>query len=251
MMAAVPLAAGDVPLFPLPLHLVRTIDDPIAGASVRVDEYCTGNRIITVNGSKTAIADYDRQEILEIDRAAATYSIARFDEIASARAALAPPSSRKETWTTTPLGVRGLAGGRSADVFEIVNADAEKIRVELRVDRELAVSRKAFDALVGAAYPNRPTEQQNAVARACARARSVAAETVVADSYGIPLEQAITFENGTEKALTIRNSIVSVTNDLPPPEVLAIPAGAKLIESRAARMQKILKELKDLPTPHP
>ncbi len=142
-------------------------------------------------------------------------------------------------------------GFRVEYLFEIVKAAPEKVAVQARVDRQLAVSRRAFDALMGAAFPNHPTEQQNAVARACARSRVVTAEATGEDSYGIPLEQAITFESGSDKPLTVRTSIVSVTNDLPPPEVLAIPAGAKLIESRVSRMEKSLKELKDLPAPHP
>lgn len=248
-MIAVSLAASDVPLFPIPLHLVRTIEDPIAGAKVRVDEYCTGNRIITVNGSRTAIVDYDRRELTEIDRGAASYSVARFDEVAAAQMPLAPASGN-ETWKTTPLGVRSSADGRNADAFEIVSSGPEKVKVELRVDRERSVSRSAFEALVGSAYPNRGSEQQNAVALACARTRAVsAADASGAESYGIPLEQTITFEAGSGKTLTIRNSVISVTNELPPPDVLTIPAGAKLIESRAARMQKALRELKE-PPPH-
>jgi hypothetical protein len=252
LIVAARLAAADPPLFPTPLHIVRSIEDPLASATVRVDEYCTGNTIVTVNGRRTAIVDYDRQEVIEIDRAGSTYSVAKFDEIARAQATFAPASPKTGSWTTTPLGVRAASDGRVADAFEIVGSSPEKVKVDLRVDRERSVSRKALEALVGSAYPNRASEQQNAVARACARSRVASvAETSASDSYGIPLDQAITFEAGSGRTLTLRNSVISVTNDLPPPEVMAIPAGARLVESRSARMEKSLKDLKELPAPHP
>jgi hypothetical protein len=51
--------------------------------------------------------------------------------------------------------------------------------------------------------------------------------------------------------VTVRNAIVSVGNERPSADVLAIPAGAKLVESRAERMRKALEDLKDPPAPHP
>jgi hypothetical protein len=256
-LAAAPLAAAsDTPLFPTPLHLVRRVEDPIASATVEVDEYCTGNKIITVNGSRTAIVDYDRQELLEIDRAAATYSVARFDEIAKSRAGVAPAippvsaaaiGGATQAWKTTPLGVRESRAGRSADAFEIVGSAPENVKVEVAVDRQVTLSRRALDAITGSGYPNRTSDQQEAAARACARTTANARieTTSVAESYGLPLEQSITIEADGNTRLTVRNSIVRVTNDLPPPEVLAIPAGAKLVESRAAQLQKTLKELEE------
>jgi hypothetical protein len=111
----------------------------------------------------------------------------------------------------------------------------------------VTLSRRALDAITGSGYPNRTSNQQEAVARACARTTANARieTTSVAESYGLPLEQSITIEADGNTRLTVRNSIVRVTNDLPPPEVLAIPAGAKLVESRAAQLQKTLKELEE------
>ncbi len=218
------LAAAEGPLFPLPLHLVRRVEDPIANKSAEIDEYCSGNRIITVDGYKTVIVDYERQEMREIDRARSEYSVARFDEIAAANAATRPPAAR-DRWSTTPLGVKASAG-RSADAFEIAVSGPEAIKIEVKIDRELSLSRKAFDALAGAAYPNELTPQHEALARAAMRERAVAAVAETAGSYGIPLEQTITFDVDAHTHLTIRNAIVSITNDLPPPEALASPAGA-------------------------
>jgi hypothetical protein len=249
LLIALPLLASDAPLFPVPLHLVRRVEDPIAGSTVEVDEYCSGNRIITISGSRTAIVDYEHQELLEIDRAAYTYSIATFDEIARSKAVFDRPRPTNEStasiaWKTTPLGVTQSRTGRSADSFEITT---DKIKVQVAVDRQVTLSRAALDAISGAGYPNKSSDQQEAVARVCARNADVpGAKTTGVVAYGLPLEQSIAFEAGAATPLTVRNTIVRMTNELPPPELLAIPAGAKLVDSRAAQMQKVLRELGDV-----
>lgn len=55
-------------LFPRPLHIVRRVEDPVAGTSATLHEYCAGDQIVTVHGSRVVIADYARQQLLEIDR---------------------------------------------------------------------------------------------------------------------------------------------------------------------------------------
>jgi hypothetical protein len=253
LLVAVPLLASDAPLFPVPLHLVRRVEDPIASSTTEVDEYCTGNKIITIHGAKTAIVDYERQELLEIDRAASTYSVASFEEIAAARAIAEPSIPRpakiestaaRESWKTTPLGSKLTTAGRSADSFEITTSS---VKVEVAVDRQVTLSRAALDAISGASYPNKATDQQEAIARACARTADPHAESAGGGSYGLPLDQSITVDADPKTHLTIRNSIVRVTNDLPPPEMLAIPAGAALVESRPARMVKQLRQLEQAP----
>ena len=257
LLVAVPLLAGDAPLFPVPLHLVRRVEDPIANSTTDVDEYCIGNKIITIRGAKTAIADYERQELLEIDRATSTYSVASFDEIAAARAVAEPSAPRRnkiestavhESWKTTPLGAKLTTAGRSADSFEIT---ASGVKVEVAVDRQVTLSRAALDALSGASYPNKTTDQQEAIARACARGSEAHVETAGGGSYGLPLDQSITVDADPKTHLTLRNTIVRVTNELPPPELLAIPAGAALVESHAARMVKTLIEIEHAPPPRP
>lgn len=258
LLIAGPLLAADAPLFPVPLHLARRVQDPISNVVTEVDEYCSGNRIITIRGAKTAVADYERQELLEIDRAASTYSVASFEEIAAARSigdAGGPRRSKieasavGESWKTTPLGAKPTTSGRSAESFEVT---ANGVRVEVAVDRSIALSRAALDALSGASFPNKATAQQEAIARACARTGEAHAEIAGAGSYGLPLDQAITVDADPKTHLTLRNTIVRVTNELPPPELLAIPAGAALVESRAAQMTNQLQELERSPkTPRP
>lgn len=78
----VPSAQAAEPLFPAPLHITRQIQDPLAGTTVVLDEYGYGNRLVSVRGSKTSIADYERGELTEIDRDTATYSVTRFEALA-------------------------------------------------------------------------------------------------------------------------------------------------------------------------
>ena len=253
LLIAVPLLASDAALFPVPLHLVRRFEDPISNVTTEVDEYCSGNKIITIRGAKTAVVDYERQELLEIDRTASTYSVATFEEIAASRSIADPSipgrgriqtSAARESWKTTPLGAKPTAAGRSADSFELTTSN---VRVEVAVDRSVTLSRAALDALSGASYPNIATDQQEALAHACARRGQVQAELAGNGSYGLPLDQTITVDADPKTHLTVRNTIVRVTSELPPPEMLAIPAGAALVASRPARMMKQLQELEKAP----
>ncbi len=243
---ASPLAAADAPLFPQPLHLVRRVEDPIANRTSEVDEFCVANEIITIDGFKTVVVSYDREEVLEIDRAASTYSVARFEEIAAVNALTRPPAQKSTTRaTTTALGVSTSLAGRSADAFSIV---ADEVTIDLRVDRVISVSRKAFDALTGANDPNENDARHDAIARAAMRPSISSA--VAEASYGLPLELSITFDAGRGTHLTIRNAIVRMDSESPPAELLSIPAGSKLVPSRAAKLRKSLEDLKD-PPPHP
>src|SRR5258708_10883545 len=72
-------------LFPTPLHLTRTVEDPLSGTSSTIDEYYSANRVVTVRGDRTVIVDYERREVTEIDHANATYSVTTFDDVANAR----------------------------------------------------------------------------------------------------------------------------------------------------------------------
>ena len=128
-------------LFPTPLHLVRRIDDPIARTSTTTDEYCYGDRIVTINGSRVAITDYAEQRLIEIDHQRVTYSITSFADIAKSRPAV--PEA--------------------------------KTNVEVTVDRSVSLSREAVEALVGASYPNRHADEHDRILAAAARSFSAPA----------------------------------------------------------------------------
>jgi hypothetical protein len=275
--AAPAFCASTAVLFPKPLHLVRTIEDPLARGASTVHEYCAGNQVITVSGSRVAIADYDKQQLTEIDREAGTYSVTPFTEIAkssaetqrrpraaAAQAATAAKTPKPDTWKATALGTRAAATGRSLDSWELVHGEArERTTIQLGIDRRIALSRDAVEVLVGAAYPHARREEHDALLRAAsgpaADHRQPGANSAAAQSpaeYGLPVEQVITFESQGEH-VTVRNTVREVNEDLPPPELLIIPPGSQLVESRIARLARELREADELPgqtnkqAPHP
>ena len=241
------LAAGEV-LFPTPLHVVRRVEDPISKTSIELDEYYTGNKVISVRNQKSVIVDYERQEMLEIDRANGTYSVARFDEIAKSKAGSHPQPKRppaatqfQSRWRTTALGTGSSPGGTPVDSFAIIDDAEQSVRIEVGVDRRITLNREAFDVVLGVAYPNTPPPHHESLARVCenpAATITAAVET----RYGLPVEQSISYKAPDSQLLTLKTAILRLTNDLPPPEALAIPAGAKLVESRAALLLRLTRE---------
>jgi hypothetical protein len=230
--------------FPEPLHLTRRIDEPISGTTITVEEYCAGNRVVTVRGDRLVIVDYDRSEVTEIDRATGTYSVTGFDEIARVTAKSAPAAkSSAATPRVVSLGTRSTENGRRVDRFEIA---AEDETVHVDVDRSVTLSRAALDVLLGAAYPARPSAHHEELIRAAARSapRGPGTQTYEREpeTYGLPVEHSTTstFE-GT--SITIRSVIIRVGDERAPPELLSIPPGAVRVESRSTAAARLTDEL--------
>jgi hypothetical protein len=248
----VPLRAA-APLFPTALHIVRRVDDPLIHRSVTVNEYCHGDRIVSVNGPLTMIVDYQRQEITEIDhRVPATYSITRFEDVAKARAPRAASAGAGEARPTkvTPLGIRASAAGRSLEAFEIVTARhgwTEKI--EAGVDRQIGLSRAAAEALIGAAYPGNQTDEHDALLNLAAPRPGGRATTnaVATDQYGLISEQTITYES-EGSVVVVKSSVLAVDSKTVPPDALLIDPGARRVESRLTRVQQELHDIDQLPS---
>lgn len=57
-------------LFPAPLHLTRTIHDPLTDITQTIEEYYLGNRVVSVSNDRVTIADYEKSELISIDRKA-------------------------------------------------------------------------------------------------------------------------------------------------------------------------------------
>jgi hypothetical protein len=245
-------------LFPKSLHLTRQVVDPLSGSTVTFEEYCYGNRVVSVSGDKTVITDYDKQEITEIDRRAGTYSLSRFEEVASVSAmALGTPamqsdagteSMRREQWTATPRGVRGSAAGRSVEQFEFAEAGESGRKVEVGIDRSISLSQEAVEVLIGAAYPNARRDEHEPLLRA-AGVRE-ATRTIVAtandvpsdEGYGLPLTQSFTFSD-SGSTVTFRTNVTRVGAEAPPAELMIIPPAAKRVESHAVALRRQLREL--------
>jgi hypothetical protein len=246
-------------LFPANLHLTRQVQDPLSGKTVVIDEYCSGNRIVAISGDKTVITDYDKQEITEINRKEGTYSVSRFDEVAdvslAADSTTAPKSIgtegvKRDRWTATPRGLRGAAG-RSVEHFEFAENGDAKRKVEVGIDRSVALSEEAVEVLIGAAYPNPRREEHEPLLRAAGirDASRIAANDASAAPrdgvYGLPVTQSFTYsDSGSE--MTFRTTITRVGAEGPPAELLIIPPAAQRVESTAAAVRRQLREL-DVP----
>ncbi len=208
-------------LFPQPLHLVRRVEDPIAGKTVTLHEYCAGDQVVTVNGAHVVIADYGKQQLIEIDRAAGTYSVTRFEELAKTNAAPQPRA-------------------QSAD---------DNVKLEVSVDRKTRLSRAAIEVLIGAAYPNARRAEHEQILRAAAGSerdkRLVANSADAPNDYALPIEQTLTIIEAGER-ITMRNTILEVRSELPPNDLRLIPPGARLVESRATRLARELRDLDHL-----
>lgn len=252
-------------LFPTNLHLTRQVEDPLSGKTVTIDEYCYGNRVVSVSSDKTVIADYDKQQITEINRKNGTYSVSRFDEVAemipqqsesstTARAPIGTESVKRDRWTATPRGMRGAAG-RSVEHFEFAENGEAKRKVEVGIDRSVALSEEAVEVLIGAAYPNPRREEHEPLLRAAGTrdASRIATNEAGASrdaAYGLPVTQSFTYsDSGTE--VTFRTTITRVGAEGPPAELLIIPPAATRVESTAAAVRRQLHELDLPPTSKP
>jgi hypothetical protein len=248
---SIALAAGaaDV-LFPSPLHITREIVTPFSSRKTIVDEYCHGNRIVSVSGRRTAIADHAKRQITVIDFAAGTYSVTTFEDIARANAVEKMPSEGldavRDAWTVEASGGRVVASrpGRTIEA-ERRNQGAREV-IQVTADQQLMLSRDAVDALLGTGYPNRRDERSDVVLAALrSRDRSVSTNESPApssvDRYSLPLEQTVSIEIGGD-VIETRNVVLRVGNELPPPDLLVVPPGAKLVESDLLMSRRLLEE---------
>src|SRR5213078_3738221 len=147
-LAAPPAFAAGAPLFPTPLHLTRQVHDSISGKTAVLEEYGYGNRLISIRGARTSIADYEKGELIEIDRDAGTYSVTRFDAVARANQIVNPQSRAVAATAAQPdhpvrsLGVKATKSGRSAEFFEAELGPASaKEKITVAVDRATTLSK--------------------------------------------------------------------------------------------------------------
>src|SRR5207244_13502940 len=113
--------AAAPPLFPTPLHITRQVHESVSGKSTVLEEYGVGNRLVAIRGGLTSIADYEKGELVEIDRDAGTYSITRFDAVARANRIVNPSagadaaSGAKKDHPLRSLGEKPATSGRAPD----------------------------------------------------------------------------------------------------------------------------------------
>jgi hypothetical protein len=250
------LTAGAATLFPEPLHLTRIVDDPVSGQTVVVEEYYQANRVISVMGDRTVIADYARGEVTEIDRAASTYSVTPFLEIAkNSPKPVAMPKAAKangaERWAVVPsrTATRATATTESFDATPTEESDVRKL--EVSVDHSVRLSRDAFEVIIGAAYPRERGEQADVLVRAArgnntlrvqSNSAGATSAPATAETYSLPVEQTVTYEVEGHQYVS-RNRVTRIGNELPVPALLTIPPGAQQVELRRIQTEKALQEL--------
>ena len=238
-------------LFPEPLHLVRQIDEPISGARTTIHQYCSGDRVVTVSGSRVVIADHGRQELIEIDRAAATFSITSFGELARAAQEFAP---RRAAAAAVPEGKivegRRSADGRPLETIEYVQSKAvERVVVTVSVDRQVPLTFEAVEALIGAAFPNQRSFIHEAMLRAAAAGSAERRmQTAARPAHALPSEHSVAVEAFGEQ-VTFRSAVIALERQQVPPELLTIPPGARRVESKQLTMPRVMREIESLPPP--
>jgi len=240
---AVPAAAADV-LFPTPIHLTRQVHDSIGNATTVVDQYCYANRVVAVSGAVTTIADYGKGELTEINREDGTYSVTRFDEVAKALRVNAPaePPSKSE-WKVRNTGLTQLRTNRATDAYEAeLEEEHMKRTTRVAVDRSISLSKDALDVLIGAAYPNNRKIEDQVVVEAAKARGNVASNSDAKNTYALPVEQHNTFVIDGNRAEQ-RDVVTRVGEELAPPDIIAIPPGAKLVESRLVQRMHAIEQI--------
>lgn len=245
-------ASADTLLFPKPLHLTREVVDPITGKTSHLEQYCLANRVVSIAGSRTVIADYDRSEVTEIDREHGTYSVTPFSTVASARPhrkVIRAMATSTQASTAPAMEHRGTdrRAGRSVDLYAGDDA-AHALHAEIAVDQSAALSRDAFDVLVGAAYPGEGDASTELIRSASRRPVSGVSSngTSVSESYGLPIEQTTRWDvNG--RTITATNRVTRLSDDVAPSDLVAIPPGARRVDSRIVVTARESGQLDALP----
>jgi hypothetical protein len=232
-------------LFPAPIHLTRQVHDSIGGATAVVEQYCYGNRVVSVNGAVTTIADYGRGELTEINRDDGTYSVTRFDEVAKAlRTGAVDAEPAKGEWKVRDTGLSQLRTTRATDAVEGELEEGNTTRhVRVAVDRRISLSKDALDVLIGAAYPNSRKAEDQVVVEA-ARARGNIASNSAARAYALPVEQHNTFIIDGQRA-EMRDVVTRVGEEVVPSDVVAIPPDAKLVQSRLLQRMHAFEQIEN------
>jgi len=230
-------AHAATPLFPKAFHVVREINDSLTGHVTRVDEYYAGDQVITINGDKTAIADYAKQELTEIDRGKATYGTATFAQLAAAL-----PAQTVKPAATKPVIERRGQDRRAGRNVDVMTADdtSNALHAEIAVDHSIVLSKDAFEVVAGAAFPRNggPAADLLRGAAQNPRSRTSSESTTSGDTFAMPIEQTLRWSlHGQSVEATTR--VITIDDQQPSPQLIVIPAGARRVEAKAIEAKRI------------
>ncbi len=250
--AGLPLHAET--LFPAPIHLTRTVVDPISGKTSTIEEYFVGDRMISTRGALTSIADYKEGTLTAIDRERGTYSVTPFAKLASAgRSVVAAKrtesSDVSSRWEFRPVSAKALEGNSGGARIEAVRkgAGSGASKIRLALDGSVTLSRAALEVLIGAAFPFDPSEESEVILTATRRESLQPAGMGGAPGYALPTETTITYVEAGE-TLELTSRVIRIGSEVPPPDTVAIPPGATRVELPRSRLQQELDEADSLPS---
>lgn len=250
---AVSAPAEEAALFPEPLHLTRSVTDPISGATHRIDEYYSGSRVIFIRGDRTTITDYATRLVIEIDRRAGTFSRTSFEAMARARQDLGPVAREVPARRSDSVGElravrasRRNVANRMAEVW-IVEMPADRsdglARIEVSIDPSTRISAAAVEVMAGARFPNRGGAIPAVVMEVAERSRQADGDR---SSYALPVEQIVTWTIDDEE-IRLVTRVDGIDSELPPAGLIVIPDGAREVDAHLVVMQRMLDELDSLP----
>jgi hypothetical protein len=238
--AAVSAFAANV-LFPAPLHLTRQVHDSIGGSTEVVEQYCYGDRVISVKGAVTTIADYGKGELTEINRDEGTWSVTRFDDVARSLRAGVAERTVKGKWVIQSTGLTQLRTTRASNAFEgELEEGGTKRHSRVAVDRSVRLSKDALDVLIGAAYPNSRKLEDTVVVEATKLEAAKSGDA--ASTFALPVEQQHTFVIDGLRA-EVRDVVTRVGAELVPADLVAIPPDARLVQSRLLQRMQAFEQI--------
>ena len=235
--------AAEEALFPSPLHLTRRIMDPFSEQPVIVEEFCQGNRVVSVIGPVTAIADYAAGTLTRIDRDARTFSVTSFADLARSGPAgiVKRPGVSQQPWRVSSSG-RGEVGGRTAERVVIERqVGGGRHELEIATDPLVLMSRPAAEALLGFGFPAAPRAAEaelifGALSKGGGGSRSGL------QGVGLPLAQIERFSSEGEE-LESRNEVTRVGSEGIDPKLLEVPAGSVRVELEQLDVWRKLEEV--------
>lgn len=218
---SLPLAAQTAAPITRPLHIQRTVHDPISGSVSEIDEYYVGHSVIAVRGERIVIIDRAKRTRTEIDRARGTWSEAALDA-----SPLAPRTAQRRQ---PQIRAREL----DADGTVHLELDDSELRsIAIDVDRRTPLSPSLVAAITGG-------DATTPLTRVVVDAASEGTERAF-----LPSRIERTFELAGETLVMIEE-LRFIAWEAPPADLIRLPDGAKREISRTERLEQALADFEE------
>ena len=117
----------------------------------------------------------------------------------------------------------------------------------------MTLSRDAVEVLIGAAWPNARGVEHDVILETSNRGGRLQASSPDVRgraTHRLPLEQILTWDVGGE-SITMKNRVIRIGTETAPPDFVAIPPGATLVEADFIHANRLLDEWDRLPSGEP